>query len=232
MADDGNRSAEAPEGGAILSAVSLARQAGLDPRAQAVLEKQAHVLDLQIRDIERDTRVRQLTLRFGAVSAAMKAVFEVAFAFIVVVVAVLVAAAIWKAAHDDAIVIEAFVVPPDLTATGLTGEVVASQLGDRLAWIDEHGKKGHVINTLRSSRRNDIKVQIPNTGISISEAFQSLAMWLGHQTDVSGEIWHDGKGIALAVRVGDAPAKIFHTSAGDVNAVLEPAAEYVHERTR
>ena len=42
----------------------------------------------------------------------MKVAFEVAVAFIVLAVAVFIAAAIWNAAHDDGLVIEAFQVPP------------------------------------------------------------------------------------------------------------------------
>ena len=43
-----------------------------------------------------------------------------------------IAAAVWSAAHDDGVVIEAFNVPPDMQQRGLTGSVVSSMLLDKL----------------------------------------------------------------------------------------------------
>ncbi|MEJ0043094.1 MAG: hypothetical protein WDM81_13190 [Rhizomicrobium sp.] len=52
----------------------------------------------------------------------MKLAFEFVVALIVVAIGTALAAAVWNAAHDNGLVIEAFSVPPDLANRGLTGE--------------------------------------------------------------------------------------------------------------
>ena len=37
---------------------------------------------------------------------------------------------------------------------------------------------------------NDLKVEIPETGVSIGELHRFLRDWLGHDTHISGEVWH------------------------------------------
>ena len=67
-----------------------------------VAEKQARLLDLEIDDLERENRLRHWSLRFGNLSAVMKAGFEIALAFIFLVIAAGVAGAIWTASPTAA----------------------------------------------------------------------------------------------------------------------------------
>ena len=217
----------AADKGASPSVLAIASAAPLDPRAAAVLERQARVLDLQIASSERHAKLRRLTLRLGALSTVMKVALEVAVAFIFLVIAAFLAGAIWKATQDDALVIEAFDVPPDLVTRGLSGEVVASQLQDRLSAMHLHSSTTRAANKWRS----DIRVQIPATGISIGEAYRFLAAWLGNRTEISGDLWHDGGDRVLAVRVEEAPAKRFRAPAGSLDALIMRAADFVYGQT-
>src|SRR6185295_2812321 len=47
---------------------------------------------------------------------------------------------------------------------------------------------------------NDLKVEIPDTGISIGEAYRFLRAWLGHETHLSGDIVRTPTGIVLSIR--------------------------------
>lgn len=229
MNDEGAGLASGPvDSNSLASAIAAASTGPLDPRAVAVLEKQTRVLDMQIEGAVRYAKLRRLSMRLGVVSTMMKVVLEVAAALIVVAIVGFFVGAIWKAAHDDSIVIEAFAVPPDLATKGLTGEVVASLVEDRLSWMDQQAAKARAHHT--NNANNDIKVQIPNTGISIGQAYRVLAAWLGDQTHVSGEIWHDGNDLVLAVQVDETPAKRFRMPAatGDLDALVNRAAEYVY----
>ena len=62
----------------------------------------------------------------------LKLGFELALAFIVIAIAVGLGLEIWAATHADGLVIEAFNVPPAMADKGLTGQVIASKLLDRL----------------------------------------------------------------------------------------------------
>ncbi len=91
----------------------------------------------------------------------MKVAFEVAIAFIVLAVAVFIGAAIWDAAHDDGLVIEAFQVPPDMAARGLTGQTVASQLLDKLSALQAATDSARTPTSYTNNWGNDIKVENP-----------------------------------------------------------------------
>ena len=107
---------------------------------------------------------------------------------------------VWGAAHANGLVIRAFSVPPDLAARGLTGEVVASKM------LDEICVAQTLFNTvaqdpavLANNWGNDIKVEIPETGISLGEVYRFLREWLGHETMVGGEIVRTPEGLAMTV---------------------------------
>ncbi|HEY2033434.1 MAG TPA: hypothetical protein VGH02_07065, partial [Rhizomicrobium sp.] len=140
-------------------------QAGrLDPRAALYLEKQARLTELQIADLEREDAIRHWSLRVRHISDVMKLTFELSMAAIVLAFAVLIGTAIWKAAHDNSLVIESFSVPADLAARGVTGEAVAAQLQDKLTAMQAATDSARPADSYANNWGGDIKVQIPDTG--------------------------------------------------------------------
>ncbi|MGD0865907.1 MAG: hypothetical protein ABSA49_10165, partial [Rhizomicrobium sp.] len=71
---------------------------------------------------------------------------------------------------------------------------------------------------------SNVKVQIPDTGISIDELSRLLHGWLGHETHVSGEVYRTADGIALTVRVGANPSQTFKGREADLDASMDKAA--------
>jgi tetratricopeptide (TPR) repeat protein len=197
-----------------------------------VAERQTELLDLQIIELKHELKLRHWSLRFGNLSAIMKATFEVAVALILVALVALIATAIWSAAHDNSLVIEAFSVPPDMASRGLTGQAVATQLQDRLAAMQTATTSSRAPNSYVNNWGNDIKVEIPDTGISISEFYRALVARLGHQTHITGEVWRTADGIAVTVRSGDDGGTTFTGKDADFDAVMQKAAEAAYERTQ
>lgn len=214
------------------ASIALALNGASREEADAFLRMQRRLTDLQIEDIDRENRLRHWTLRLGNISAVMKVTFEIALAIVMLAIVGLIGLAIWTAARDDGLVIEAFNVPQDLAAKGLTGRVVATQVQDRIAFIQSHADTLRAASTFRNNWGDDIKVQIPDTGVSIDEAYRFLAQWLGHETRITGELWRDGGGIALSARAGSAPAKVFRGPESDLDALVTKAAEYVYWQTQ
>ena len=62
----------------------------------------------------------------------MGLVLRIATAFVGFAIAAGAAFMVWEAAHADGLVIEAFSVPPELADRGITGQVVATKMLDRL----------------------------------------------------------------------------------------------------
>ena len=199
-------------------------------RQSDVAERQKRLLDLQIADLEREDRVRHQSLRIHHIGDLLKLGFEMAAALAVLAIVVVIGAAIWNASHDDGLVIESFNVPADMAANGLTGQVVATQIQDRLAWMQANSDTIRASNTYRNSWGDDIKVQIPNTGVSIGEFYRYLAAWLGHETHITGEVVRTDHGLMLSVREGSNAAAVF--TAPDLATLVSKASEEIYKRTQ
>jgi tetratricopeptide (TPR) repeat protein len=199
--------------------------------ARVLLRKQARLVDLQIADLEREDKVRHWSLRVRHVSDVLKLAFELAAAAVVTAIALFIAGAVWTAVHDNGLVIEAFDVPADFAQRGLTGKMLAGQLVDRLAQMQEATNSARPAASYRNNWGNDIKVQIPDAGISIGEFESYLHEWLGHQTRISGELYRTPKGIAVVAHIGDRSATL-EGQESDLGTLLQKTAEAVYGQTQ
>jgi tetratricopeptide (TPR) repeat protein len=200
-------------------------------KVDELLSRQIAISDLQIQDMRREDHLRHWSLRVRHISDVFKLSFEFGAALVLSALAVSLTIAIWTAAHDRALVIEAFNVPSDMAANGLTGQVVATQLESRLAWMQSHTDTMRAAETFKNSWTNDIKVQIPDTGVSISEAYRALVGWLGHQTHIGGAIWRAQDRLTIAVRSG---ANTFEFTGHEATLpdLIAKAAERVYRETQ
>jgi len=231
---------EATDPAAVSLALGAAAQNGrVAAKAEAFLEKQAALseklsvlVELQAEELRRELRLHHWSLRVQHVSGLMKLAFEIAVAFIVLAIAVLIGNAIWNAAHDRGLVIEAFQVPPDLASRGLTGEVVASQLLDRLTAMQNATNSARPPQSYANNWGNDIKVQIPDTGVSIGEFNRYLQGWLGHETLIGGEVFRSANGVTVTARVSGNDSVSFSGPVASLDALLQRAAEHIYEQTQ
>jgi tetratricopeptide (TPR) repeat protein len=141
-------------------------------------------------------------------------------------------AVVWNAAQADGLVVEALSVPPRFAQAGITSEVVADDLMNKVNAIRDIG----VANSLADSkavsrdRDEDIKVEIPETGVSLGQAWHYLRLWLGHERRVTGNLRDTGDGvIALTIVLEGKPAITFSDAANDLGKLEQQAAEHVFE---
>jgi len=216
------------------SAVALALdgKGTLDPRAAAFLEKQGRLVDLQAEELEHELNLRHWSLRVRHISDILKLSFELAGALILTAIVIFISASVWSASRDQSLVIEAFSVPPDLATKGLTGDTVATRLLDRLAELQAQTVSGRAASTYANNWGDDIKVQIPDTGVSIGELNRYLRAWLGHQTRITGNVFRTPTGVVVAVRIGsDAGITVSGTDV-DLDGLIQKAAEAVYRSTQ
>ena len=64
---------------------------------------------------------------------------------------------------------------------------------------------------------DNLKVEIPETGISIGELQQFLKDWLGHDTHITGEVWRTQSGIAVTAREGTEAGATFTGPESDLD---------------
>jgi tetratricopeptide (TPR) repeat protein len=222
---------ESGAGHSGLAAAMAVGQGG--ERADTFLDEQTKLTRLQIAQIEEENTTRRRILKLEHASAAMKFAFELALAVIFTTVAIGLAWAVWGAMNDRGLVVESFSVPPDLAGRGLSGEVIAARLLDKLSYLQSATLSSRAASSYANNWGNDIKLQIPDTGVSIGEFNRSLHAWLGHQTRITGEIYRTGNGsIAVTARAGSGSGPTFTGSDADLDKLLRKAAESVYGATQ
>ena len=136
------------------------------------------------------------------------------------------------AASSNGLIIEPFSVPPDLAARGLTGQAVASQVLDTLTELQNHTNSFRPPQSYSNNWGSDLKVEIPETGVSLGELRHFLREWLGHDTHITGEVWCTGTGIAIIARAGGERGEPVFGTEDDLGNVIQKTAENVYRATQ
>ncbi len=218
MADDELDDAVKPSARADAAAMHAALSGGSD-EAREYLRRQSRLADLQIDTLQKQDEFETSHLRWRRFNDQMKGAMQIMLVAIGALFVFGICAAVWSAAHDDGVVIEAFNVPPDMQARGLTGSVVSSMLLDKLTLLQTQTDSARAPSSY-ASKGDDIKVQIPDTGISISEAYRYLSGWLGHQTHISGDVYRSAKGVTVVVRTSGNPGASFEGGEDKLNDLM------------
>ena len=75
-------------------------------------------------------------------------------------------------------------------------------------------------------------MEIPDTGVSVGEVNHYLHNTLGHETHITGEIYHDASGIIVTARAGGNGGVQFNGAESDLDLLLQQAAENIDEQTQ
>jgi tetratricopeptide (TPR) repeat protein len=202
-------------------AISLALAGASRAKADAFLDEQRHHLHEQFKQLQLGLWEKRLGVLLRAATAGVG-----------IAVAAGLSAMVWDAAHSKGLVIEPFSVPAEMTERGITGEVVASQMIDKLTEMTSH-ESSRAAQSYGNNWGNNLKVEIPETGVSIEELQSFLKNWLGHDIHISGEVYRNGSGIAVTARgSGGDPGATFTGAEGDLDSLLQKAAEHVYEVTQ
>ncbi len=204
----------------------------LDAKAEAFLEKQTRLLDLQTEHLHEQRELQTSRLRLGRWKDRISLALQGLTAVVGIALVAFVATMAWQAHEDHGLVIEAFSVPPDLVQRGLTGDVIASRLIDKVKQMQALTNSARAPQTYVNNWGDDIKVEIPETGVSIGQLSQYLRRWLGHQTRITGELVHTPSGLSLTARSGPDAGDTFEGPEGDLDKLFQQAAEAVYRHTQ
>ncbi len=140
---------------------------------------------------------------------------------------------VWNAAQDRDLVVDVFAVPPDIAQTGMTGNVLAARLLDRFGAMDAGVLTfSEDFSGYHGRAADEVRVEIPSTGISIGEIDRLLRAWLGQETHVSGELVHTAKGLAVTVRYDGRPGVTAEGPADGLDTLIQTAAENMFAAVR
>ena len=189
--------------------------------AQIVLEKHAHLIDVQCRREREElgnVRVQRITrwLMLGAVAAVLIALVVMLF----------------NASQSRSLVIEPFDVPPALQQRGITGKVVSARLLDRLSDLQRQTESSRAESSYANNWEDQIQVAVPDTGISLGEVWRSLRRWLGQETRIAGEVVQTPTGLAITARAGSLGSGTIEGPETDLNRLLDESAAAIYRSTQ
>ena len=209
-------------------------RAGTKPDAafDAFLGDQRRLINLQSEHLHEQRELMLSRLRWGRFSDRLKALLQVLTVLVGLAFASAVAVMAWQAHEDHGVSIAAFSVPPDFATRGLTGQVLASEVLDRLSELQASTVTARPASSYANDWGGDIKVEIPETGVSIGELNRWLREWLGSGTRITGEVVRTPTGIAVTARAGEATGRRFEGAEGDIDKLVSQAAEAIYAQTQ
>ena len=246
--EEGGESAEAREaarqdarsdGLALSMAIDLARS---DPEvarhaarfmeAQAeVARAQATIGTLEAAHAARDLQARSREGRLRRAGQRARLVMQIFAVLVASAVALELLSMLYDAATSRSVVIDAFRAPSSLAARGLTGDVIAAELLDALQKLQDETRTGHRSLEAHGAWASDIKLNVPDTGISIGEIDRILHDRFGHDTHIDGDVVQTAAGtLEMTIRGDGIPAASFTGS--NLDALVTQGAEYAYARSQ
>jgi tetratricopeptide (TPR) repeat protein len=220
---------------AAIAAIASRQDPGVAHKTEVFLDKQARLLDLQARHLEDEhaSRLRHLRLTVGAAKRKRYADFMrnglyTCIALLVLGILVAVVRMTFEAMEDRRLLVEDFTVPADFAARGVTSQALAEDLAARVSAIRTEANSHSITQSgeARSDRADVPKVQIPETGLSVDELERFVHRWLGHQTELSGQLRDEPGGrISVVLHIPGVTPIVATGAAMDLDRLMQAAAE-------
>jgi tetratricopeptide (TPR) repeat protein len=195
--------------------------------ADAFLQDQRVLVGKQLHHLDQQFRRLKLQIWSDRLRLALQGLTILAVVLLLAGVGMMA----WQASRADGVVIEAFGVPPDLAAKGWSGQALANRIEDRLNRMQADTVTDRPGASYASDWGRDIKVEIPETGVSVGELERLLRRWLGHERSVGGELVRTADGLSLSIRTEAGGQEVAGTDA-DMSGLIQRAAEVLYEQTQ
>jgi tetratricopeptide (TPR) repeat protein len=226
-------SANAGSAAAMAAALRRRDQGKADPTLDAFLEEQTRLARLQAEHLHEQRVLVLSRLRWGRFSDRLKAALQVMTALVGLAIVAVIGTMAWQAHEARGLVVDAFSVPPDLAQAGLTGQVAAARFLDKLEALQAaSADSDRPAQSFQNNWDSEIKVEIPETGLTFGEFEKLLREKLGHISHVSGEVIRTPTGVTLTARMGQEPPQTFTGAPGDFDALAQQAAEAVYRQSQ
>lgn len=221
-----------PAAGALAMQAARA-DATLAAKAAAYFVKQTHLIGLQAEHLHEQRRIVLANLKLKRLSETLRIGWQLCLGVIAFSIATYLVLMVHDAITSRTVIVEPFDAPPALQSAGRSGEVLASALLDQLTTMQAATQATAAKRDLANSWSNDIKVEVPETGISLGEIDRLLKARLGHETHIGGDLVElDGNRLALTVRGDAMRPKTFEGPSATLDQLIRTAGEYVYGETQ
>src|ERR1700743_463841 len=140
-----------------------------NPRVDALLERQIALADLQIDSLRKLDDFELSHLRWRRFNAQRKGALQIRTVLVGLAIVAAIGIALWNASRAEGLVVDAFSVPPSLAQAGVSGDGVVDDMTAKIAAIRDFANDHSLArsNDVSEDRNQAIKVEIPDTGVSL-----------------------------------------------------------------
>ena len=215
-----------------------------DPRVarktEEFLGKQSRLLDIQARHLE-DEHALRLThlanqIREEGVRRTLLFIrmgFQLFLVLIAIAFGISAFLILRGAITSRRVVIEPIDVSANVATRVPSGKIIASSLLDELSQLQSATRSGVAPVGAAGAWAQDIKLEVPETGVSLAEISRILTTRFGHDVNIDGDLTETPTGgIALTVRGTGVPPKTFTGAPADLDKLTRGAAEYVYAKSQ
>jgi tetratricopeptide (TPR) repeat protein len=223
-----------------IAAIASRQDPGVARKTEEFLGEQSQLLKMQSQVLKDEHALRLTNLKGQAREGKLRRTgirIRIAFQLFAAIVAAVIGVGILILIHDAItsrqVVIEPFAVPPSLAPHGLTGKVVAASVLDELSRLQDATRSNAVARGLSGAWTSEIKLEMPETGLSLAEISHLLKERFGHDVHIDGDVFETPKGdLALTVRGNGVPPRTFSDPANEMEKLVVQAAEYIYSQSQ
>ena len=145
---------------------------------------------------------------------------------------ILLAIAMVNASRSHALIVEPFHVPASLAARGLDGTTIANRLTDQFAVMRDQSDSSRAEDSYANGADSDVKIAIPNTGVSVGDVWRYLREWLGHDRKIGGDVTVNSDQVEITARISGGKGESFRAQLSDPAPAIDAAAASIFKQTQ
>ncbi len=139
----------------------------------------------------------------------------------------------FDAVHSQEVVVVPFDLSPGLSSRNLTAKIVAAGVLDELSRIQMTSRSSTEKSPLANAWQRELKIEVPETGLSIGEVMRTLRERFGHDVRLEGDLIETpAHGLALTVRGTGLVPKTFYGTEAELETLIRQGAEYLYAQAR
>jgi tetratricopeptide (TPR) repeat protein len=221
-----------PTAAALASEVSK-NDPELARAATAYFRKQSHLVEIQAEHLHEQRIVNLQLLKLKRLGERLRVGLQVFVILAATAIGLGVLMLVRDAATSRRVVIEPFHAPPGLAARGIDGTIIASGLLDQLSRLQEATRSGSAARDLTGAWTATIKLDVPETGISVGEVSRLLRERFGNDVHIDGDLVETATGgLELTIRGNGVPPRTFSAPVADLAKLSVEAAEYIYSMSQ
>ena len=212
---------------ATLASQAAIQSATMPPEALEYFRRQSRLVAIQTEHLHEQRALTLSHLRYRLISDWFRICVQLTVFCFGVLALLFLLVIVLDAATSNAIVVDRFAVPAALSANGMSGEVVAAEFLDKLSLLQDATRTDVAARTLSDAWSHDIKIELPETGISLGEVDRLLRARFGHDLHIGGDLTAGrSASLTLTIRGDRIPPRTF--TGDDADRLTSEAAEYVY----